>query len=203
MFSNYLYAFKNKMAKKHSKTEAKTGMIYRCGNCDAECDGLLSVSGFKMEQGRQSIKHTTHFCDRMCANKFSRDELRGDFIKDIESMTPMVDALSKYLAVIMRLDGDKKTCFEAIRMTKQHIKVKKLMIAGTQPQHIVAVELFKLGETAMKFAELIAEEEDKIFITMVNSRGGGDYTQIEAYNLAMWARDYSNNKQECLGIWFN
>ena len=203
MFSIYLYAFKNKMAKKHSKTEAKTGMIYRCGNCDAMCDDETRMSSYQMVMGRQSNKKVTRFCDRMCLNKYARDELRGDYVKDIKLMETAVELLTMYLRLCVEMGRESKTAFEAVKMTKQQKKVKEMMLGGTHPQHIVAVELFKLSETAMTFAELIADEEDKLFIEWIKMKGGGDYTQIEAYNLATWARNYSNDEASCLSIWFD
>jgi len=68
------------------------------------------------------------------------------------------------------------------------------------PRHIVEVELFKLSESAMKYAELVADEEDKGFNQLMNDYD--EYSQMNAYNIAMWAREHCNDKT-CLSMWFD
>jgi len=201
MKPNYSYAFKDKMATKLTQTDIKTGRIHRCGNCDTACDEKWTTGRFKMVQGRRTDQEKTCFCGRDCANKFARDYLRPTYQSWIAGFEYDIEMLNDFMRMCVDLRRNSKTCFEAIKMVKQNLKVVNMILGGETPQHIVAVEMFKLSEVSMTFAELIGEEEDPMFIA-VSADWSGDYSQIDGYNTAMWGRDYAQDKMGCLSIWF-
>ena len=189
------------MASKLTQTNIKTGRIYRCANCEMACDDAWVTGRFKMEMGRRTDKEKSYFCGRDCANKFGRDYLRPTYESWIEGFEFDIEMLSDYMRTCVDLRRKSRTGFEAIKMIKQNLKVVKMILGKETPQHIIAVEMFKLSETSMTFAELIGEEEDPMFIA-VSADWEGGYTQIDGYNTAMWGRDYAQDKMGCLTLWF-
>ena len=152
------------MASKLTQTDIKTGRIYRCANCEMACDDAWVTGRFKMEMGRRTDKEKSYFCGRDCANKFGRDYLRPTYESWIEGFEFDIEMLSDYMRTCVDLRRKSRTGFEAIKMIKQNLKVVKMILGKETPQHIIAVEMFKLSETSMTFAELIGEEEDPMFI---------------------------------------
>ena len=177
--------------------------VHRCGNCDAVCGDQIKADSYMMVAGRQEVKKTRYFCDRACAYKSGRDALIIDFTNDMDVLSKSLKFLSQIMGGIISAGRTSKSCFEAIKMTRLQIKCKKMLLAREIPRPIVEVELFKLSECAMRFAELVAEEEDMVFNIIIKGAGEGDYSQMEAYNLAMWARELTEDKDDCLSMWFD
>ena len=192
------------MDKKPTKTDIKRGRIYRCANCDAFCDGSFNATSYYMECGREKQCETQYYCDNACMYKQSRDELRPKLVEQVKPIGKAIEVFTTIMKSNIKLGHKSKTCFEAIKMAKQHLKVKNMLIEGKTAQHIVAVEMFKLSEIAMRYAELIAEEEDKTLIGYLKELDMEDYhNEIAGYNLAVWAREHSKDKNCCLTLWFS
>lgn len=207
MFANYLYAFTDKQMANKQKGNKKCACmvvsVHRCGNCDAVCSDQIKMDSFTMVAGRQEVNKTRYFCDRACAFKTGRDAQIIDFTKDMDVLSNSLKFLSKIMGAIITAGKTSKSCFEAIKMTRLHIKCKEMLLAREIPRPIIEVELFKLSESAMRYAELVAEDEDVVFNAIVKGAGGGDYSQMEAYNLAIWARDHTEDKEDCMSMWFD
>jgi len=194
----------NTMMKKQSKTDIKRGRIHRCANCDAICGEEVNATSYYMECGRQKECQTLYYCDNACMYKQSRDELRPKLVEQIQPIEKAIVVFTTIMKSNIKLGHKSKTCFEAIRMAKQHLKVKNMLLGGETAQHIVAVEMFKLSEIAMGYAELIADEEDKVLIGYLKELDMIDYySQVAGYNMAVWAREHSQDTNSCLTLWFS
>ena len=181
-----------------------TGM--RCGNCDAICLGTLRTEISEMTMGRQSdTTKTIYYCTLACNNKGNRDLQRPMFKESNLADERKVDYLKvKYLPRLVQEGRTSKSCFLAIKMLRQGIKVKTMMMSMEHPIHIVKVELFKWKEVAMEYAELVAENEDPVLNHVAaNMKGLKTLTQIGAYDEAMWADKTIEDKGGCLSFWFN
>ena len=82
-----------------------------------------------------------------------------------------------------------------------------MLLSGDHPLHIMKVEFFKLSESAMELAELVAEEEDPMFNDWAKDEDEefdiGPVTEILAQNVAMQARAMAEDKDQQLSLWFN
>ena len=153
-----------------------------------------------MIAGRAVCKETLYYCDPACAFKYIRDQHIINYTADIKRLSKALEMLNKFMGGIIGAGRTSKSCFEAIKMTRLKLKCKTMLVGRETPRHIVEVELFKLSESAMKYAELVADKEDEGFNRHMNDYD--EYTQIEAYNLAMWAREHCTDKT-CLSMWFD
>ena len=154
-----------------------------------------------MVAGRPVDKETLYFCDPACAKKSARDLHISNFTADIKHLSEHLEMLTVIMGNFVRNGRKSKSCFEAIKMTRLQLKCKTMLLGRETPRHIVEVELFKLSETAMKYAELVADEEDKDFNRLMNDYNEY-YSQMTAYNTAIWAREHCNDKT-CLSMWFD
>ena len=187
--------------KKITKEDLDAGHYHHCGNCDAKISGGVITNRCLLVAGRPVCKETLYYCDSACANKSSRDRYIVKFIRDIERLSENLEMLTRIMRDIIGAGRTSKTCFAAIKMTRLQFKCKTMLLGRETPRHIVEVELFKLSESAMEYAELVAEEEDKIFNRLMKCEDN-EYTQIEAYNVSMWAREHCNDKS-CLSVWYD
>jgi hypothetical protein len=188
--------------KKLTQEDIKAGRYYHCGNCDTMITGGIVTTRSKMVAGRPVCEDTYYYCDAACANKCSRDRQIIKFTRDLKRLSQHLEILTMFMGGIIRAGHTSKTCFEAIKMTRLELKCKKMLLGRETPRHIVEVELFKLGESAMAFAELVAEEEDANFNNTMKGHDNGLYSQMTAYNIAMWAREHCNDKT-CLSAWYD
>jgi len=155
-----------------------------------------------MVAGRANVQSTHYFCDDACADKYARDFHIEGYTRDVADLTHDLKFLKEVMGDIVGAGRTSKSCFEAIKMTRIQLKCKTMLLGRETPRHIVEVELFKLSQSAMQYAELIAEDEDPVFNDIIQGADDCDYTQIEAYNLAMWAREQYEDKR-CLSMWFD
>lgn len=188
--------------KKVTQEDIDAGRYYHCGNCDAKISGGVSTNRCLLVAGRPVCKETLYYCDHACANKSSRDRQIDKFTDDIERLSENLGMLSRIMREIVGDGRTSKTCFEAIKMTRLQLKCKTMLVGRETPRHIVEVELFKLSESAMEYAELVAEEEDKIFNRRMKYDIDEDWSQMGAYNVSMWARQHCTDKS-CLSVWFD
>ena len=185
-----------------TQEDIEAGRYYYCGNCDAMISGGIITTRSKMVAGRPVCEETLYYCDSACANKCSRDRQIIKFTRDITRLSQHLEILTKFMGGIISAGRTSKTCFEAIKMTRLELKCKKMLLGRETPRHIVAVELFKLGECAMTFAELVAEDEDAYFNNTMKGYDNGQYSQMTAYNIAMWAREHCDD-ESCLSVWYD
>jgi hypothetical protein len=185
-----------------TQEDIKAGRYYHCGNCDTMISGGIMTNRSKVVAGRPVIKETFYYCDTACANKSSRDRQIITFTRDIKRLSQHLEILTKFMGGIISAGRTSKTCFEAIKKVRLELKCKTMLVGRETPRHIVEVELFKLSESAMTFAELVAEEEDAFFNTTMKGHDNGLYSQMTAYNLAMWAREHCND-ETCLSVWYD
>ena len=188
--------------KKVTQEDIKAGRYYHCGNCDAMIGGGIVTTRSQMVAGRAVCQETLYYCDSACANKCSRDRQIITFTRDTKRLSQHLEILTKFMRGIISAGRTSKTCFEAIKMTRLELKCKTMLLGRETPRHIVEVELFKLSECAMTFAELVAEDEDTYFNNVMKGHDNGLYSQMTAYNAAMWAREHCNNKG-CLSVWYD
>ena len=189
--------------KKITQEDIDAGRYYHCGNCDAMIGGGIVTTRSQMVAGRAVCQETLYYCDSACANKCSRDRQIINFTHDLKRLSQHLEILTTFMSGIIRAGHTSKTCFEAIKMTRLHIKCKEMLLVREIPRPIIEVELFKLSESAMRYAELVALDEDVVFNAIITGAGGGDYSQMEAYNLAIWARDLTEDKEDCMSMWFD
>jgi hypothetical protein len=208
---NKRFKLKLKMAmKKPTKSDIEAGRVYRCGNCDALCTNKsYSVKTESYVMGRPQHEFTTYYCDQACAFKHCRDELRPKHEKKIEYLKESETFLKKVLKCYI-LDPDlkgkkSKTLFQAIKMIRQEIKSRTMLLSGESTLDIMKVEYFKLSEAAMELAELVAEEEDPQFNRLAKELPASmrSVTEINAQNAAMYARCMAEDKKGTLSLWFN
>ena len=192
---------KTMATKKITKEDLDAGRYHHCGNCDAKCSGGIFTRRCLLVAGRPVCKETLYFCDHACASKSSRDRHIDKFTRDIKRLSENLEMLTRIMRDIVGAGRTSKTCFAAIKMTRLELKCKTMLLGRETPRHIVEVELFKLSEIAMEYAELVAEEEDKIFNRLMKCEDN-EYTQINAYNVSMWAREHCNDKS-CLSVWYD
>jgi len=199
---------KLKMAmKKPTKSDIKAGRVYRCGNCDALCTNVISIKGDTFVMGRPQHKFTTYYCDLACAYKHSRDRQRPQLEGRIKYLKGAEQTLKDMLQFYIEQKKKSKTLFQAIKMIRQEIKSRTMLLSGESTLDIMKVEFFKLSEAAMELAELVAEEEDPLFNECAKDEDEefdiGPVTETDAQNLAMSARSMSGNKYQQLSTWFN
>jgi hypothetical protein len=196
---------KLKMAmKKPTKSDIKAGRVYRCGNCDALCDGDISYATQAYVMGRPQTESTTYYCDLACGRKHCRDKQRPNYEKRIENRKGTEPVLKEVLECFIHEGKKSKTLFQAIKMFRQEIKSFTMLLSGESTLHIMKVEFFKLSEAAMELAELIADEEDTEFNKLAKEFDSiGPVTEIKAQNLAMYARCMAEDEKGSLSLWFN
>ena len=200
--------FKLKMAmKKPTKSDIEAGRVYRCGNCDALCTNKCSIKGDTFVMGRPQHMYTNYYCDLACAYKHSRDRQRPQHESRIEYLKKAERVLKDMLQYYIESKMKSKTLFQAIKMVRQYKKTLTMLLSGESALHIMKVEYFKLSETAMELAELVAEEEDPLFNDCAKDEGEefdiGPVTEILAQNVAMSARSMAEDKYQQLSLWFN
>ena len=194
--------------KKPTKSDISAGRVFRCGNCDALCTDEYYSNTVAVVMGRDTIKSTTYFCDKACACKKGRDEMRPTYERKIEALKETEKVLKDLLQCYIH-DPDlkkkkSKTLFQAIKMVRQYHKAVSMLLSGEYAMHIVRVECFKLSEAAMELAELVAEEEDPEFNGWAKEFPNMYWcTEYKAQNTAMWARSLSEDKNGSLSMWFN
>tara|TARA_R110002126_G_scaffold17102_3_gene67352 strand:- start:1498 stop:2175 length:678 start_codon:yes stop_codon:yes gene_type:complete len=193
---------KNMATKKLTQEDINAGRYYHCGNCDTMIGGGIITTRSKVVAGRPVCQETLYYCDSACANKCSRDRQITKFTRDTKRLSQNLEILTKCMGGIIRAGRTSKTCFEAIKMTRLELKCKTMLLGRETPRHIVEVELFKLSESAMTFAELVAEDEDAFFNDTMKGYDNGQFSQMTAYNSAMWAREHCNDKT-CLSVWYD
>ena len=208
VFNKPTNAFKLKMAmKKPTKSDLEAGRVYRCGNCDALCTNKYSITEDTYVMGRPQYVGKTYYCDLACACKHSRDEQRPKHEKKIAYLKGVEQTLKDMLQAYIENKWKSKTLFQAIKMVRQCIKTLTMLLSGDHPLHIMKVEYFKLSESAMELAELVAEEEDPMFNDWAKDEDEefdiGPVTEILAQNVAMQARAMAEDKDQQLSLWFN
>lgn len=192
----------NMFVKKKTQKNVNAGCIYLCGNCDAFCTDKYSAHKYEFNVGRGEIISTTEYCDSACRNKHIRDTARPIYEENIGIMETELIVLKELLSFNMKEGKKSNILIEAIKMVRQNIQAKTMLLSGEYPLHIMKVEMFKLSEVAMAFAELVAEEEDPNFNSLANEMEIDCITQVQAYNTSMWARQMTENKQQELSFWF-
>jgi len=194
--------------KKPTKSDIEAGRVYRCGNCDALCTNVCSSKTESYVMGRPQVTNTTYYCDLACAAKNCRDKDRPKYECRIKDLTVAERVLKDLLQCYIHdpeLGGKKsKTLFQAIKTVRQYNKTLTMLLSGDHPLHIMKVEYFKLSETAMELAELVAEEEDPEFNGWAKKFDNmGPVTETLAQNVAMSSRGMAEDKNRELSIWFN
>jgi hypothetical protein len=185
-----------------TRADIKAGRIYRCSLCETKCNDEVKMEISAMVAGRANVRSTHYFCEDSCADKYARDFHTEGYTTDVVDLTKDLTFLKQIMGGIIGAGRTSKTCFEAIKMTRLQLKCKIMLLGRETPRHIVEVELFKLSQSAMQYAELVAEDEDPVFNGIMQGAQKDEYTQIEAYNLAMWAREQYEDKR-CLSMWFD
>jgi len=189
--------------KKPTKSDIKAGRVYRCGNCDALCDGSLPCAEQKFVMGRPQHVSREYYCDLACACKHGRDKQRPKYEANLRLLVESEVDLKELLQCYIECKLKSKTIFQAIRVVRQEIKTLRMLLSGESALHIMKVEFFKLSEAAMELAELIGEEEDPIFTKYANEDNVGPVTELAAQNTAMCARSMAEDKYGSLSMWFN
>jgi hypothetical protein len=208
VFNKPTNAFKLKMAmKKPTKSDIETGRVFRCGNCDALCTNKCSSKTESYVMGRPQVTNTTYYCDYACAAKHCRDKDRPKHESRIKDLTGAERVLKDMLQCYIEHKWKSKTLFQAIKMVRQYKKTLTMLLSGESALHIMKVEYFKLSESAMELAELVAEEEDPLFNDCAKDEGEefdiGPVTEILAQNVAMSSRSMAEDKKRELSIWFD
>ena len=193
--------------KKPTKSDIEAGRVYRCGNCDALCSNVCSSKTESYVMGRPQVTNTTYYCDYACAAKKCRDKDRPKYESRIEDLTRAERVLKDMLQYYIESKMKSKTLFQAIKMVRQYKKTLTMLLSGNHPLHIMKVEYFKLSESAMELAELVAEEEDPLFNDCAKDEDEefdiGPVTETLAQNVAMSSRGMSEDKHRELSIWFD